>query len=93
MPKVLKMDRTRPSPEDSVYIGRPSIFGNPFVIGRDGNREEVIAKYRMHLDFNPDLKVLAYQMLRGKDLVCHCAPLACHGDILLKIANITHKQD
>lgn len=25
--------------------------------------------------------------LRGKDLVCWCAPNACHGDVLLKIAN------
>jgi hypothetical protein len=29
-----------------VYVGRPSKWGNPFVIGRDGSREEVIAKYR-----------------------------------------------
>lgn len=28
-----------------VYIGRPSKWGNPFVIGKDGTREEVIAKY------------------------------------------------
>jgi hypothetical protein len=38
-----------------IYIGRPSKWGNPFVIGRD--------------------------------LVCWCAPLACHGDVLVDLAN------
>jgi len=35
----------RPAP-DRIYVGRPSKWGNPFVIGRDGSRDEVIAKYR-----------------------------------------------
>ena len=29
-----------------VYIGCPTVFGNPFEIGKDGTREEVVAKYR-----------------------------------------------
>jgi hypothetical protein len=31
------------------YVGRPSPLGNPWVIGRDGTREEVLAKYRAWL--------------------------------------------
>jgi len=34
-----------------VYIGRPSKWGNPFVIGRDGSRADVIAKYRTWISF------------------------------------------
>jgi Domain of unknown function (DUF4326) len=47
MCKVLNARRVgRRSAPDRVYVGRPSKWGNPFVIGRDGTRDEVIAKYR-----------------------------------------------
>lgn len=69
-----------------VYIGRPGKWGNPFVIGRDGSRAEVIAKYRAWLASQPEL-LDALDELRGKDLVCWCAPLACHGDVLIELAN------
>jgi hypothetical protein len=68
-----------------VYIGRPSIWGNPYSIGRDGTREQVIAKYEANL--SPELKERAKKELKGKILGCWCAPLACHGDVLARIAN------
>lgn len=68
-----------------VYVGRPSIWGNPFFIGRDGTRDEVIAKYREHI--GPVLAVKAKAELRGKVLACWCAPLPCHADVLVEIAN------
>ena len=70
-----------------VYIGRPSQWGNPFVIGLDGTREEVIEKYRIWLMSQPELIEKAKEELKGKRLACWCAPLACHGDILSEIAN------
>lgn len=70
-----------------VYIGRPSKWGNPFVIGRDGSRADVVRKFEEYLQSRPDLIEAAKRELRGKDLVCFCAPLACHGDILSRIAN------
>lgn len=72
---------------DGVYIGRPSKFGNPFVIGQHGSRAEVIARYEAWLMSQPALVEAAKRELRGKSLVCWCAPLACHGDVLLRIAN------
>ncbi|RWM69206.1 MULTISPECIES: DUF4326 domain-containing protein [Mesorhizobium] len=69
-----------------VYIGRPSKWGNPFIIGRDGSREEVIEKYRAWFASQPEL-LDALDELRGRDLVCWCAPLACHGDVLVEFAN------
>jgi len=69
-----------------VYVGRPSLFGNPFVIGKDGTREEVIAKYRDWLLAQPEL-IAQLGELRGKTLACWCAPKPCHADVLLELAN------
>lgn len=75
------------APPGAVYIGRGSSFGNPFVIGVDGTRDEVIEKYRFYLCNNPELVSKIKLELRGKDLVCYCKPARCHGDTLLEIAN------
>lgn len=69
-----------------VYIGRPSKWGNPFVIGRDGTREECIEKFRNSIQNNPSL-LREVENLRGLVLGCWCAPLACHGDVLVELAN------
>jgi len=68
-----------------IYIGRGSIWGNPFRIGPDGTRAEVIAKYRAWLQTQPHLLWLL-PTLRGKVLGCYCAPQACHGDTLAELA-------
>lgn len=69
-----------------VYIGRPSKWGNPFQIGKDGDRETVIRKYREWVVTQPHL-MAALPELRGKVLGCWCAPQACHGDVLVELAN------
>jgi hypothetical protein len=66
-----------------VYIGRPSIWGNPFEIGKDGTRADVIKKYHEYLLCNNELMKLL-PTLRGKTLGCWCFPQACHGDIIAK---------
>lgn len=86
MPRVLSK-RLHSIPAEAVYVGRPSKFGNPFVIGRDGDRSSVIQKYRAWICSRPDLIDAAKVELAGKDLVCFCAPLPCHADVLLEIAN------
>ena len=72
---------------NGVYIGRPSKWGNPFVIGADGSRTDVVRKFEEYLKSNPLLMEAAKRELKGKNLVCFCAPLACHGDVLSQIAN------
>jgi hypothetical protein len=69
-----------------VYVGRPSKWGNPFTIGRDGTRPQVIAKYRAWILTQPALVEAARRELRGKVLACWCAPLACHAEVLAEIA-------
>lgn len=68
-----------------VYIGRPSIWGNPFVIGRDGSRAEVIAKYEAWIVRQPKLMSQLHE-LRGKILGCWCSPAPCHGEVLARLA-------
>ena len=87
---------------NNAYIGRKgvvfidniryppdnSIFHNPFKIGRDGDRNEVLKKYKeyilekMEKESHFKNKML---MLKGKTLGCWCHPFPCHGDILLEI--------
>jgi hypothetical protein len=66
-------------PPGSIYIGRGSPWGNPFQIGRDGTRDEVCERFEREILPSLDLTPLV-----GKDLVCFCAPLRCHGDSILK---------
>ncbi len=81
--------------EGVVYIGRGSMFGNPFRIGRDGDRAEVIEKYNelfydeLVRDFDEKFDLERLLELRGKTLGCYCRPkngfqgkLLCHGQII-----------
>lgn len=72
-----------------IYIGRGTKWGNPFIIGKDGTREEVIAKYMKHLTSSPKLMESLPELL-GKRLGCFCKPLACHGDVLKQYAENPH---
>jgi len=85
-PQVLNKKKLRGSAPNAVYIGRPTIWGNPFLIGRDGSRADVITKYEDWLAEQPDL-LAQLDRLRGRHLVCWCAPQPCHGDVLLRLAN------
>lgn len=57
----------------------------PYKMGVDGNREGVIKLFRASI--TEGQSALIREELKGKDLVCWCAPLACHADVLLEIAN------
>ena len=79
-------------PIGSVYIGRGSIWGNPYVIGRDGTRDDVCNKYEIYLLTrieNGEISLNQLADLAGKNLVCFCAPLRCHGDFLVKLAKLS----
>ena len=72
---------------DAVYVGRPSKWGNPWKVDATHTRSQVIHNYRAWLSYQQKHGRLDAAELRGKDLVCWCAPLPCHGDVLLEIAN------
>jgi len=68
----------------AVRVDRGSIYGNPFVMGQDGDRDEVCDAYRDHyLPHKPSiLKTLP--SLKGKVLICHCYPDRCHAHSLIQ---------
>ena len=72
-------------PEGAIPVSRGTPFGNPFLIGRDGDRKEVIDKYRIW--FHRRLKNEQFKKdvikLLGHDLVCWCAPLPCHAQVIV----------
>lgn len=72
-----------------VYIGRPGPWGNPFMIGTDGDRETVIKKFELWLQEDDDAVTLRERLgeLRDKVLGCYCAPNSCHGDVLARMAD------
>lgn len=75
-------------PKDNyVYIGRGSVAGNPYKIGRSGTRDECCDKFEKLLEYDLILKQIIIDYCKGKNLVCYCKPLRCHGDYILKIAN------
>lgn len=84
MPKV--WNRRDPNvPADAVYVGRPTKWGNRYNIHKRCPRALAVEMFRVYQ--LPALALDARRELRGKDLVCHCAPLSCHADLLLEIAN------
>jgi hypothetical protein len=79
------------------YIGRPSPLGNPFVIGRDGDRDTVVDKYHAwlvglwnsnsnHPACSELIRLYELHKQQGElTLVCWCAPQRCHGDVVKEV--------
>lgn len=96
MPRVLNKYRDV-IPEDAVNIMRPGPFGNNFSHLQFAKhhpqmtwvptREEAVERFRERVDSDPMFRKMIKRKLRGRDLVCCCKPAACHGDVLLKVAN------
>lgn len=81
-------------PRGSIFIGRPSKYGNPFIKGIHGTRSEVLAKFKEYLVDqleNGYFSIDEILMLYESDLVCYCHPLPCHGDIYHEVGRILHK--
>lgn len=90
-PRVLNKRRDL-IPPGAVYVGRPTKWGNPFshlpgtlATHRVPSRTAAVAAYRAHLLDSPLREQL--HELTGRDLVCWCAPAACHAHVLLEMAN------
>lgn len=92
----LKGHRDDPAYADAAYVGRTmhrggwhldgSPLANPFRLGADGTRDEVVAKYREYLLGRPDLLALL-PALRGQRLGCWCLPERCHAEVIAELAD------
>jgi hypothetical protein len=67
-------------------IDRWSDWGNPFLIGGDGNRDTVCESFKVYFNLKLELNEKVKQ-LKGKALGCHCYPLRCHGEHLKQLAD------
>jgi hypothetical protein len=72
--------------DQAVYVGRPTFWGNPFIIGRDGDRDKVCDLFAKYYASEPALQARIGE-LKGKSLICFCTPARCHADFLLGVAN------
>ncbi len=70
--------------KDYVYCGRGSIFGSPYTIGIDGNRDECINKYKTWFNFllRDERFVKELLKLRNCKLGCFCLPYRCHCEVI-----------
>ena len=82
-------------PPGARSVTRPSKWGNPFVIGRDGDHDEVVEMHRKWVA-NGGLEAAGLDPaeLRGLDLACWCRPdQTCHADTLIDWAAGTAADD
>jgi len=82
----MKVYKKGSAPASAIYVGRGSAWGNPFVIGTHGDRDEVIAKFYVYALQRLEREPEWLEPLREADgLVCFCAPLKCHGDVIASL--------
>jgi hypothetical protein len=81
----------RDAPAGAQYIGRGSPYGNRFVIGQHGDRNQVCDAHDLDLARNP-AKLKALDALKGKSTICFCYPQRCHSDSLVKLADMTFEE-
>lgn len=96
MPERVQRRRIRGwrMPANTVYVGRPTRWGNPFHVGLQGDAAECVRAYRSWLRTMPGLVADIRLALAGKDLACWCPPgQPCHADVLLEIANSEEAPD
>src|ERR1043166_5232426 len=95
-PQRVQMQRTKGwrKPPNTVYVGRPTKFGNPSRL-EDYGREQAIALYEQWIQ-KPVNKALfdeALRTLRGKNLACWCRPgEPCHAEVLLRLVNASRSR-
>ena len=90
-PRLYNIKRDK-FPDDVIYIGRgtwrgqKSKLGNPFVIGPDGDRNEVCDRFAEWAPNQPEI-MQEIEKYRGRSFACYCTPYRCHGNWILKMAN------
>ena len=90
MLNVFNKRRPHEIPSGAVYVGRPTQWGNPF---SKGSKSKNINDFRKYAEKRCVSDPGWLEPLRGKDLVCWCAPAGCHGDVLIELANREQEQE
>ena len=86
---VVNRRESSPHPGD-IYVGRPSRWGNPYRLAEPESLDErlqVIESFRDYLLRRPWM-IDELRALKPRRLVCWCAPLPCHADVLAELMEI-----
>lgn len=104
-PKRIRLSRAKGwrMPDNTMKVDRSTVYGNPYVVGRDGTAAECVVRFRAlmagHVCLTRSAGVMEQEQararilanlahLRGKDLACWCGLIEpCHADVLLALAN------
>ena len=84
MPKVVRITERVPG---AVRVDRATVWGNPFHMYSEDDREKVCAHFEAYAEKRVTDDPTWLEPLRGKDLACWCAPKRCHAETLLRLAN------
>ncbi|MAH44255.1 hypothetical protein CMI37_00390 [Candidatus Pacearchaeota archaeon] len=94
--KLIQRKRTKgwKKPKDSIYVGRGTKWGNPFIVSTTVTAKEAVRRYESYLKRSIQMGGLDLKELQNKSLLCWCGAwkpgepeIDCHGVILLKMAN------
>ena len=85
----IAIDRHYGKGMEQQILGEPGCFGNPYKMGEDGDRDAVVRKFAQYflVQWQSDARLRGWwaQQLAEHETIrlgCHCAPKACHGDIM-----------
>src|SRR5262245_25618763 len=96
MPRRIWRRRTKGwrMPVNTVYVGRPSRWGNGYKVGRDGTAAACVALFTQRYVHDTEYRARVRHQLAGKHLACWCRPGApCHAEVLLEWANTPQASD
>jgi len=94
MKRLIENMRTWPrgmKAADAVRVDRGTRWGNPFILGTDGDRNRVCDLFRAYAAWRLTIQPDWLAPLKDRDLACWCAPERCHAETLMELANQTHK--
>jgi hypothetical protein len=103
MPERIQLKRVKGwrMPEGAMSVARPTMWGNPFIVGHPlgfpysemygavvRDRAHAVEIFRAYANITCGYSLLARRDLAGRDLACWCPPdEPCHADVLLEVAN------
>ena len=96
LPRIIQRKRAKgwKMPEGTVFVGRPTKWGNPFPVSSTMSPQDTVRRYRNYIHASIRYGGISLEELRGRDLSCWCGDwtqgdpeIDCHAMVLLEMAN------
>src|SRR5574337_1336593 len=79
-------DKSKKHDLPAISIMRGTPYGNPFIMGKDGTRDEIVEMFELYARWRMKIQPRWLDRIVDRDVLCCCAPEKCHGDVLVKLA-------